>query len=487
MKNKSLNFNIKSNNHNHRRMKTINNYKSRENNEQMKYIHKMKKIDVNGIHKIIKKRVVLEEEYMISPEGEKKLLSVKRLDNGNYNYIYDKINNERIMNKNLKKEKTNIKVNKLNSHKNFYSSLFKDNIRKNEYNRVYLNLKEEDSQTISNIEFLKNNKANNAMHQFDEEKTQFISKSITANPSHLKNKNNKNINKTAKNLDLANNLKILHEQKINSKDNKEKNLKKKLFYNKIFLLNDKSINKFNKSNNNFSKKSRISSHTNFLNSNRASMNYLDDKEKSKMDTSRGIYERISFLKDQPYMVYHSKEQNPFVINNNQNCPNFVNIVFYNHHEQNKKNSKCRCGNHNNKMKESCKYPNYYNIIDIPQQKISCRLKRSNYRFHEVKSMSIDNPSFQRSTRNYHQNENNNIIRISYNNSYYNLNKDNNTDLVYSSMDNMNNYYDLSEYIPSRDVNKTNSNKDIFNKRGYLIMSEDSRYSLKSGHLRKTMK
>ena len=487
-KNISFNYNMTKNNQNHmhRKIKTINNYKSKGNNEKIKYIYKSKKKEEKGIHKIIRKRVVLEEEYMVSPEGKKKLLSIKRLDNGNKSYIYNSNNNSNghILRKYMKKEKKNNKENKLINYKNnlsnsLYSSIFKDNIRQSDYNRVYLKSLEEDSKMISNITFLKNNKTN-IIPQFDEEKSPKISKSIIANPSHFKNRNNKNINKTTKNLDIANNCKI--ENKNNSKiENKEANFKKKLFYNKIYLLKDKSINKFNKSNNNLDKTNRISSHTNFLNSNRISMNYGEDKEKSKMDSSRGIYERISFSKDQPYMIYHNEPQNPFVINDNKNCPNFVNIVFYNHQEQNNKLNKSGLNNYNVKQKEKLKYNNnnIYNKIDIPQPK-------SSYRSREIKTLSIDNASSPQCTRNYNQNnqnEANNSIRITYNNSFFNLNKNNNNDcnndfnndIIYSSMDNINNYYDFSEYINSGNGNIIDNIKDNFNKRIILNMSENSHY------------
>ena len=483
-KNKSLNYNMTKNNHMHRKIKTINNYKSKGNNEKIKYIYKSKKKEEKGIHKIIRKRVVLEEEYMVSPEGKKKLLSIKRLDNGK-SYIYNSNNNsnEHILRQYIKKdkEKKNNKENKLLIHKNnlsnsLYSSIFKDNTRQTDYNRVYLRSLEEDSKMISNVTFLKNYQTN-IIPQFDEEKSPKISKSIIANPSHFKNRNNKNINKATKNLDIVNNCKI--ENKNNSKlENKEANIKKKLFYNKICLLKDKSINKFNKSNNNLDKTNRISSHTNFLNSNRTSMNYGEDKEKSKMDSSRGIYERISFSKDQPYMIYHNEPQNPFVINDNKNCPNFVNIVFYNNQEQNNKMNKSRLNNYNVKKKENWKYNNnnIYNRIDIPQPK-------SNYRFREIKTLSIDNISSPQCTRNYiqnnqnNQNEANNSIRITYNNSYFKLNKNNsndfNDDIIYSSMDNINNYYDFSEYINSGNNNIIDNIKDNFNKRVILNMSENS--------------
>ena len=479
IKNKSINYNYaKINNQNHKKLRIINNYKNKENNQNIKSIYKSKKSN-NAFHKIIRKRVVLEEEYMISPDGDKKLLSVKRLDNGTKSNIEKNIEQKYIKNK----KNVNINPNnyKNNIYNSLYSSIFKENKRLTEFNRTYLRSIEEDSQIMSNISYTKNS---NVSHS-NEENIHNTTKSIIVNPSHIKNKNNKNsknINKLNKNLDIPNNNKISNEQKINSAlNNKETKFKKKLFYNKIYLMNGKGLNKFNKSNNNSTKNNRVTSHTNFLNSNRTSMNYIEDKEKSKMDSSRGIYERISFSKEQPFMICHNEEQKQnIVINNNRNCPNLVNIVFFNHLHQNNKYS-----NYINN-KEKIKFSN--NRISIPQPKMSCRLKRSNYKFHEIKSMSIDKNSGSKSTRNYLNNENsNNIIKIKYNNSYYNLNKNNNKKIIYSSMDNLNNYqnkyYGMCGYKSSRNINDNKENifKRINNN------NETSEYLIKNGSIYKKIK
>ena len=481
IKNKSINYNYaKINNQNHKKLRIINNYKNKENNQNIKSIYKSKKSN-NAFHKIIRKRVVLEEEYMISPDGDKKLLSVKRLDNGTKSNIEKNIEQKYIKNK----KNVNINPNnyKNNIYNSLYSSIFKENKRLTEFNRTYLRSIEEDSQIMSNISYTKNNNSN--ISHSNEENIHNTTKSIIVNPSHIKNKNNKNsknINKLNKNLDIPNNNKISNEQKINSAlNNKETKFKKKLFYNKIYLMNGKGLNKFNKSNNNSTKNNRVTSHTNFLNSNRTSMNYIEDKEKSKMDSSRGIYERISFSKEQPFMICHNEEQKQnIVINNNRNCPNLVNIVFFNHLHQNNKYS-----NYINN-KEKIKFSN--NRISIPQPKMSCRLKRSNYKFYEIKSMSIDKNSGSKSTRNYLNNENsNNIIKIKYNNSYYNLNKNNNKKIIYSSMDNLNNlqnkYYGINGYKSSRNINDNKENifKRINNN------NETSEYLIKNGSIYKKIK
>ena len=213
IKNKSINYNYaKKNNQNHKKLRIINNYKNKDNSQNIKSIYKSKKNN-NAIHKIIRKRVVLEEEYMISPDGGKKLLSVKRLDNGNRSNIEK--NSQQIFFKNKKNVKINPNNYKHNIYNTLYSSIFKENKRLTEFNRTYLRSIEEDSQIMSNISYIKNNNSN--ISPSNEEYFHNTTKSIIVNPSHIKNKNNKNnknINGLNKNLDIPNNNKILDEQKI---------------------------------------------------------------------------------------------------------------------------------------------------------------------------------------------------------------------------------------------------------------------------------
>jgi hypothetical protein len=270
------------------------------------------------------------------------------------------------------------------------------------------------------------------------------------------------------------NKKQTHEQKMNSELNtKEIQFKKKLFYNKICPIRDKNINKFNKSNNTSNNNNIISSHTNFLNSNRVSMNYYEDKNRNNVDNNKGIYERISFVKEQPLMLQHNKPQNKnqnFFINNNQNCPNLVNIVFYNQDEKNDAIKNCRTSSSCNS--EVQKY--FVNKkINIPLNKLSCRLKRNNYKFHEIKSVSIDITPRIKSTRNYNVENHNKIMLYNNSNSCYefndmNYNTSNNLD-IYSSMENSNalnlnnNYYIRSP--PSE-----------YSKREYKIIEEDDTFN-----------
>jgi hypothetical protein len=313
------------------------------------------------------------------------------------------------------------------------------------------------------------------------EKIKKIKQNIIASSSPVNDKNNKIMQKMSKKAEESSsitkvniNKKQTHEQKMNSELNtKEIQFKKKLFYNKICPIRDKNINKFNKSNNTSNNNNTISSHTNFLNSNRVSMNYYEDKNRNNVDNNKGIYERISFVKEQPLMLQHNKPQNKnqnFFINNNQNCPNLVNIVFYNQDEKNDAIKNCRTSSSCNS--EVQKY--FVNKkINIPLNKLSCRLKRNNYKFHEIKSVSIDITPRIKSTRNYNVENHNKIMLYNNSNSCYefndmNYNTSNNLD-IYSSMENSNalnlnnNYYIRSP--PSE-----------YSKREYKIIEEDDTFN-----------
>ena len=114
-------------------------------------------------------------------------------------------------------------------------------------------------------------------------------------------------------------------------------------------------------------------------------------------------------------------------------------------------------------------------INIPMNKLSCRLKRNNYKFHEIKSVSIDITPRMKSTRNYNVENHNKIMFYNNSNSCYefnsmNYNTNNNMD-IYSSVDNSNglnlnnNYYmksPPSDY--SRREYKIIDEEETFNKR-----------------------
>jgi hypothetical protein len=133
------------------------------------------------------------------------------------------------------------------------------------------------------------------------------------------------------------------------------------------------MNKFNKTNNN----SKLNFYPNYAISNRVN-NCIEDKDKSNQEKSIQFYNKISFSKKQPFMIYHNEEknQNFYINNSSQNCPNMVNIVFLND-EKNK------------------------NIKESERPKAVCGLKRN--KFKEIKAISIDtnNNSFIRSTRNHY--------------------------------------------------------------------------------------
>ena len=127
IKNHSINYNnFKSEDSKNNNTKTIiNNYS----NKQIKIPNNMNKSkNREKLHKIIKKRIILEEEYMISPEGKKKLLSVKRLEkeNNKYNSIENNINRN-INKNNFQKSK---RSHKNSIHNSLFSSIFKENSTK---------------------------------------------------------------------------------------------------------------------------------------------------------------------------------------------------------------------------------------------------------------------------------------------------------------------------------------------------------------------
>ena len=454
--NTNLNQSIKDNINKLRIKSFYINYKSPNNNISGKKIptkfiklnnnnlNKFKKKEDIGLHKIIKKRVILEEEYMISPQGEKRLLSVKRLERKN--------NSKEIINSNILKKyfKNNKKVNKYKSNKDkhslnsyLFSSIFKSNERQNKHNKIYLKSIDEDSQIMSN------SSKNNNISQINEENSQNVIDNFISNPFHIKKRMKNNSNNIFKNSEtiISNKSHKTHEQNIYSELNKEDiNFKKKLFYNKIHLIKGKKINNFNKSNYYLTKNNTsISTHTNFLNTSRSSINYTKDKYIEKK--GKNIYKKISFLKEQPLMIYHNENKSKnLIINNNQNFPGLVNIVFFNQDNN-------TINQDNNK---------FINSNRIPQPKISCRLKRSNYRFHEIKSSSINNISNIKSRRNFHHNKND-IINENYNNSCYNIRGGNNHN-IYSSINILNNnedkYFEICDYNSS--INKY-KNENIIRK------------------------
>ena len=450
IKNHSINYKDLKNNDSKRKT-IINNY----NNKERKIPISMNKSkNKEKLHKIIKKRIILEEEYLISPEGEKKLLSVKRLEKENNN------NNSELLKNIFKREK---KINENNSqkiklrpknsrHNSLFSSIFKEHSKKNEFIRTSLKTLDEDSQIVSNMSFY-NSISNNSILK---EGSNNIFKNRMIIPSHIKNRNNKNKNlyNMYKNKNLEINKEKLHEQNLNSEsNNNELNLKKKLFYNKICLIKDKNINNFNKSNynNNYSSNNTISCHTNFLNSNRTSINYIEDKEKLKNNSNKTIYQNISFSKEQPFMIYHKKKpKHNLILNNKQNCSNLVNIVFLNQEENNKIYN---YDNYHDKENDNRK-------LNISHQKIPIHHHKYNYRFHEIKSNSIDNFLDNKANKYFYFNNNNATI-MDENNSSYKLTNAN--DNIYSNKENYNingnKYFEISN-CSSRNINKIKLKKKM---------------------------
>ena len=293
------------NNKNNNNIKTsINNYKEGDNNKYSNSINNSKKKVEFNMNKIITKRVILEEEYMVSPKGEKKLLSVKRLEENNNDFN----NPFKIIQKDFKSEKIinkNKPLNNRNSLNNsLFSSIFREKSKQKLYNRTILKSIDEDSLILSDISSRENNgKSENGKSSISNHKNIKISNQILKKANLGKEKSHEQNNKS----------------ELNSKD---LNLKKDLFYNKLCLIKDKNINNFNKicyNNNSTKNKDSNNNHTNYVNNNISSINYIEDKEKYNLDSNKSIYDKISFTNEQPFMIYHKEQPKPnLIINNNQN-------------------------------------------------------------------------------------------------------------------------------------------------------------------------
>ena len=438
IKNHSINYSNPKKFKNEKKVKTIiNDYMNMEKVENSNVINKEKKKEIFGKQKIIKKRVILEEEYIINSEGDQKLLSIRRLEDENNN---EETNITQSINKNFIKEKIINNENPMNKkyklNNSFFSSIFKDNSRMTVYNnRIGINSIDDDN----HISYIFNN---NKFAKTNNKKPKYIE----TNPSLIKKQNNKikkEGNKLPIKTSLNNKQKQTKEQKSNKEsNNKEHNINKKLFYNRIY------INKFNKSNNN----SKINLHQNQVKSSRISINNLDNKDKSKLEISKSIYDKISFSKKRPFMIYHNEEKSQnFYINNNQNCSNMVNIVFLNN-EKNK----------NYKEKE--------------RPKPICGLKRNEFKFHEIKSISIDNNnSGIKSTRNLH---NKNIMNVSSSDDP-NIGIQKNNYSIYSSMENTKDKrtknLEILEYISSKPKIRIDNVKNQFIKKSGFNKSGGSKF------------
>ena len=422
--------------------KIINDYMNKENEEISNIMRKESKKKERGSHKIIKKRVVLEEEYIVNSDGDQRLLSVRRLDNennetNNYKYIKNNFNKENL-NSNENSMKKNYKLNN-----SFFSSIFKDSSGRMKYKKRLEGINSLDD--TNRISYLYSNSKSTKRNITQ---TKNVIKSI---PSLIKNKNNKSSSKILKKQEIKVPIKVpiktdLKEnknkkRKINTKSsNKNKKIKKKLFFNRLY------INKFNKSNNN----SKINFYPNYINSNRTN-NYLEDKDKLNQEKNISIYNKISFSKKQPFMIYHNEEknQNFYINNNSQNCANMVNIVFLNNEK-------------NNTIKESEKI------------KAVCGLKRN--KFKEIKSISMDtnNNSFIKSTRN---NYNKQISKVSSCDD--NISNKKNSFNIYSSMDNINEKriknLDILSYISSKPKIKMNNMKKKYIKKIGFNKTGNSQY------------
>ena len=465
MKNNQVNFiNIKKNSSND--LKTIIiPHSRRDSNKNMRTIYKTKNREGSGFNKIVKKRIILEEEYMISPIGEKRLLSVKRLDD-------EENSNSNLLDKYFKKEKkenlvqSNYFRNTINN--SLFSSIFQETSKERNFyttNLKYLAQDLSNLNIINNNDFSLSNKRKNKNIIISTSrintKNNLINYNLFKKPKEELNNIKENLNGNEQTLDL----------KINSElNNKEVHFKKKLFYNKINFLKEKNLNKFNKCNNNSFKNinNKISRHTNFLNGNRTTMNYFEDKNKYFNENSKNIYDSISLTKEQPLAIYHNKELNKnsnFIINNNHNCPNLVNIVFINNEEKSNQIHKYKSNNNNG--------INKYLInkrISIPQPKLSSSINRTNYRFHEVKLMSLDNSQGIKSSG-YFNKDNKKILHTNNSNSYFEIKNNKINNNIYSSFGNLNKlninnskkYFDGIKYNYCGNIYKNDNSRQISQK------------------------
>ena len=453
----------KQNSLNYKQFKTlIDDYSNRNDDDNNKLIHCARSKEEIGFNKIIKKKFIVEEEYMISPKGDETLLSVKKIENGgldlnNHSHIIDKYF-----------QKKNISQNSVFNN-SLFSSIFKENSKdNNSLKKKYFKSIDGDITNISNN--------NSNYSQINNEKNKNISQNNIKSSSINKNKNINMVQnifkKIGENIPIRKidlNDEPINRQRINSELNyKELQSKKRIFHNKISLLKNKTNKKANKNIKNIPINDNIIRvHTNFINNNKTSLNYTEEKKRNIIYNSKIINDKISNNQKKSLLSYHNKEKTPnqnFIINNNQNCPNLVNIVFFNHEERNNVNNNGNI-NYNNTIN---KYSNNKKI-NIPFQIFSNRQKRNNYKFHEIKSVSIDISPGLKTVRNHNNFEINKYNYINNNNTSYDLKYKNSDTNIFSKVEKINNinknkYYEISLSKSAKDEHKINNSKGKFNKR-----------------------
>ena len=139
-------------------------------------------------------------------------------------------------------------------------------------------------------------------------------------------------------------------------------------------------------------------------------------------------ERNFFSKEQSFMIFQNVKRNKsLVINNNQNMPNLVNIVFLNQEKKPKIVNK--------KVKRFSK-----NNIPQPQRNSSnlATNPSHNHQFHEIKSISSRNSTTNYLQENIDFNSGYSIIKIKYD-------KENYPNYQNMNNDKINKYHPISEY------------------------------------------
>ena len=328
---------------------------------------------------IFKKKVILEEEYIIDPNGNQKFLCVKRVANNN-NINEDNINNKEYNNNKRAFTSNNLFL----TSSNKITKQNMDNYNSKNNNKNY-----------NNVNYNKKNNNRNNL----EAKTVFCSPQIS-----YENIFSPNIN-TTKSFGKIKDFKNLEKQyllyNINNinKIKEINNLPNSKSY--IFKCDDNikfhKIDDYNNKNNNFNPKNRMPSY-----------NYKKNKEKNEIEINNLMnYEKPMMAKKKINKKYEGQGQSAITLNNsrNYNINNYININEYNNNKE-KYNENISNDKINNKKLLYKTANSEIKNIYIPKQIFSNRSENNNYKLHEIKSTSKDK-SYDNEL-NFENNHNNNF-------------------------------------------------------------------------------
>ena len=407
----------------------INQYYSFDENNINKHIKKEK--EEKPRQTIIKKRVILEEEYIIDPNGNQKFLCVKRVANNN-------INDENINNK------------EFNNKRAFTTNnLFLTSNDKNTKQNLDNYISKNNNKNIINVNFnKKNNNRNNI-----EAKTVFCSPQISyenifapninSTKSFGKSKDYKNLDKQYL-LYNINNISKLKE--INNLPNS-----KSCIFKCDQNIKFHKIENYNNKNKNYNTKDSIPSY-----------NYKKNNEEKNVIKINNImnYENPMMPRKKIRKNCEGQGQNGITINNsrNYNINNFININEYNNNNNNNNKEKYNLNVSKDKIinkkqlynTTNCEIKNIY----IPKQIFSNRSENNNYKLHEIKSISKDK-TYNKEFNISNKNPNNNFY-FEYKNKFQKI-------LPSTSMDNIK--MKNNNNVKLNNVNK-NKIKDRFEKGNY---------------------